>query len=167
MLQSRKTKMARFLAFSNKISTVQKIVLSSSRGQGNFRGPKAKAKDLRLRGQGLQNVSSMPRTSSRTPPLPRTSASLITCNKLSLEGVYLCFVPVKVQRDGKTVLTYAFLDQESTHTALATPMRRTVPTYRTRSITKKAYRTSVPYFLAKIEGYRTYVPYRTAILAWL
>ena len=32
---------ARFLAFSNKISTVQKIVLSSSRGQGNFRGPKA------------------------------------------------------------------------------------------------------------------------------
>ena len=29
---------ARFLAFSNKISTVQKVVLSSSRGQGNFRG---------------------------------------------------------------------------------------------------------------------------------
>ena len=27
---------ARFLAFSNEISTVQKIVLSSSRGQGNF-----------------------------------------------------------------------------------------------------------------------------------
>ena len=27
---------ARFLALSNKISTVQKIVLSSSRGQGNF-----------------------------------------------------------------------------------------------------------------------------------
>ena len=32
---------ARFLVFSNKISTVQKIVLFSSRGQGNFRGPKA------------------------------------------------------------------------------------------------------------------------------
>ena len=32
---------ARFLAFSNKISIVQNIVLSSSRGQGNFRGPKA------------------------------------------------------------------------------------------------------------------------------
>ena len=32
---------ARFLVFSNEISTVQKIVLSSSRGQGNFRGPKA------------------------------------------------------------------------------------------------------------------------------
>ena len=32
---------ARFLAFSNKISTVQKILLSSSRGLGNFRGPEA------------------------------------------------------------------------------------------------------------------------------
>ena len=31
----------RFLAFSNKISTVQKIVLSSSRGHGNFRGLEA------------------------------------------------------------------------------------------------------------------------------
>ena len=32
---------ARFLAFSNEISAVQKIVLSSSRGQGNFRGLEA------------------------------------------------------------------------------------------------------------------------------
>ena len=32
---------ARFLAFSNEISSVQKIVLSSSRGQGNFRGLEA------------------------------------------------------------------------------------------------------------------------------
>ena len=32
---------ARFLAFSKKISSVQKIVLSLSRWQGNFRGPKA------------------------------------------------------------------------------------------------------------------------------
>ena len=32
---------ARFLALSNKISTVQKIVLFSSRGQGNFRGLEA------------------------------------------------------------------------------------------------------------------------------
>ena len=31
----------RFLAFSKKILTVQKIVLSSSRGQGNFRGLEA------------------------------------------------------------------------------------------------------------------------------
>ena len=32
---------ARFLAFCNEISTVQKIVLSSSRGLGNFRGIEA------------------------------------------------------------------------------------------------------------------------------
>ena len=32
---------ARSVAFSNEISTVQKIVLSSSRGQGNFRGLEA------------------------------------------------------------------------------------------------------------------------------
>ena len=43
MLQLRRTKKVsqfstRLLVFSNKISTVQKIVLSSSRGQGNFRG---------------------------------------------------------------------------------------------------------------------------------
>ena len=42
----------------HKILTFQKIVLSSSRGQANFRGL-----DLRGQGQGLQNVS------SRTPPL--------------------------------------------------------------------------------------------------
>ena len=37
----RKFSVRRFLAFSNKISTVQKIVLSSSRGQGNFQGVEA------------------------------------------------------------------------------------------------------------------------------
>ena len=45
-------------------------------------------------------------------------------------------------------------------------LKRTVPTYRTPTITKKAYRTSVPYFLAKIEAYRTVPTYRTAILAF-
>ena len=46
-LQLRKTKKclykfsARFLAFSNEISSVQKIVPSWSRGQGNFRGLEA------------------------------------------------------------------------------------------------------------------------------
>ena len=54
---------ARFLVFSNKISTVQKIVLSSSRGQCNFRGPKAsrprprtggfEAKDFKMCPRGL------------------------------------------------------------------------------------------------------------------
>ena len=54
----------------HKILTIQKVVLSSSRGRPIF-------EDLRPRGQsqgqGLQNVSSRtssrPRTSSRTPPL--------------------------------------------------------------------------------------------------
>ena len=53
---------ARFLAFSYKISTIQKIVLFSSRGQGNFRGSEA----------------SRPR--SRTSPLrprPRTSKCVL------------------------------------------------------------------------------------------
>ena len=36
-----------------------------------------------------------------------------------------------------------------------------LPTYRTHTITKKAYRTSVPYFLTKIEAYRTVPTYRT------
>ena len=34
-------------------------------------------------------------------------------------------------------------------------LKRTVPTNRTRTITKKAYRTTVPYFFAKIETYHT------------
>ena len=55
---------SRFLACFNKISTLQKIVLSSPEDKAIF-------EDLRLRGQGqgLQNVSSRPRTSLRTPPL--------------------------------------------------------------------------------------------------
>ena len=44
-------------------------------------------------------------------------------------------------------------------------LKRTVPTCCTRTITKKAYCTSVPYFLTKIEAYHTNVPYRTATLA--
>ena len=52
---------AMFLAFSNKIATVQKIVLSSSRGQGNFRGLEASRPRPR------------PRTwPSRPRPRPRT-----------------------------------------------------------------------------------------------
>ena len=62
----------------HKILTIQKIVLSSSRGQANFGGleasrPRPRPRlDLRGQGQGLQNLSSRtssrPRTSSRTPP---------------------------------------------------------------------------------------------------
>ena len=61
---------ARFLAFSNKISTVQKIVLSSSRGQGNFRGLEASRPRPRTSKCVLSwTTSSRPRTSTRTPPL--------------------------------------------------------------------------------------------------
>ena len=57
---------ARFLAFSNKISTVQKIVLSSSRGQANFRGLEASRPRPR------------PRTwPSRPRPRPRTSKCVL------------------------------------------------------------------------------------------
>ena len=42
-------------------------------------------------------------------------------------------------------------------------LKRTVPTYRNRTITNKAYRTSVPYFLAKIEAYRTVLTYRIVL----
>ena len=45
-------------------------------------------------------------------------------------------------------------------------LKRTVPTYRTRTITKKAYRT-VPYFLAKIEEYRTVLTYCTVLSSLL
>ena len=41
----------------HKILTIQKIVLSSSRGQANFRG-QGQGLDFRGQGQGLQNVSS-------------------------------------------------------------------------------------------------------------
>ena len=54
----------RFLAFSNEISTVQKYCCPRAEDWAIF-------EDLRLRGQGqgLQSVSSRPRTSSRTPLL--------------------------------------------------------------------------------------------------
>ena len=44
---------------------------------------------------------------------------------------------------------------------------RTAPTYRTSTITKKAYRTSVSYFLAKIEAYRSVLTYRTVLQSLL
>ena len=53
---------ARFLAFSNVILRVQKNCCPRAEHRAIF-------EDLRLRGQELQNVSSTPRTSSRTLPL--------------------------------------------------------------------------------------------------
>ena len=69
-----------------KISTSQKKALSSSRGQGNFRGL-----DLLGQGQGLQNVSSRPRTSSRTPPLTTTMnlVKFVKKHVPSLNSVFL------------------------------------------------------------------------------
>ena len=54
----------------HKILTIQKILLSSSRGQANFRG-------LYLRGQGLQNLS------SRTPPLHHSNKFFLTISSTS------------------------------------------------------------------------------------
>ena len=59
MLKVRKTKKCvcnfsvRFMAFYNEILTVQKIVLSSSRGQGNFWGFEAKVNDFKMCPRGL------------------------------------------------------------------------------------------------------------------
>ena len=56
-----------------KILTIQKIVLSSSRGQTIFEGSRLRGQELDLRGQGQdqgpENVFSRQRTFSRTPPL--------------------------------------------------------------------------------------------------
>ena len=46
-------------------------------------------------------------------------------------------------------------------------LKRTIPTYRTRTNTKKAYRTSVPHFLANIEAYRTVLTYHTVLPSFL
>ena len=42
-------------------------------------------------------------------------------------------------------------------------LKRSVPTYRTRTITKKTYCSSLPYFWAKIEAYRNLLTYSTVL----
>ena len=66
---------ARFLALSNKISRVRKIVLSSSRGRSNFRGLEASRPRLKTSKSLFEDVleAKKPRTSSRTSPLLATS----------------------------------------------------------------------------------------------
>ena len=61
---------ARFLAFFKKILTIQTIALSSAENRAIFEDLRLRGQgqELDLRGQGLQNVSSRPRTSLRTPP---------------------------------------------------------------------------------------------------
>ena len=46
-------------------------------------------------------------------------------------------------------------------------LKRTVPTYRTSTIAKKAYRTCVLFFLAKIEAYRTELTHSTVLPSFL
>ena len=46
-------------------------------------------------------------------------------------------------------------------------LKCTASMYRTRIITKQAYRISVPYFQTKIDAYRTYVPYRNLAFNYL
>ena len=72
---------ARFLALSNKISTVQKIELSSSRGQGNFRG--------------LEASRPRPRT-SKCVLEDSTSAKSVTKNNF--------FIPLMNTRYGQTAV---------------------------------------------------------------
>ena len=85
---STKNVFQKFFQALHKILTIQKIVLSSRRGQANFWGlSQGQGLDLRGQGQGLQNLSSRtssrPRTSSRTPPLPillPTTHLPVTCS---------------------------------------------------------------------------------------
>ena len=65
---------ARFLALSSKISTVQKIVLSSSRGQGSFRGLEASRPRPRTSKCVLQDVL-------EDSPLISKNFVLIYCSK--------------------------------------------------------------------------------------
>ena len=67
---------ARFLALSNKILTVQKTVLSSSRGQGNFRGLEA------------------------SRPKPRTSKSVLEAKDILEDStsVWYCFYEMQLAR---------------------------------------------------------------------
>ena len=51
---------------------------------------------------------------ARVPETNSSETSVVACSHIS-DGVYLCVVPVKVHCKGKTVRTYAFLDQGSTH----------------------------------------------------
>ena len=96
MLQLLKTK--RFLQIFREVSGVfqqnfngskNSAVLEPRTGQfSRTKGFEAKAKDLRLRGQGLQNVSSRPRTSSRTPPLLNNDSLIVARHTATLHSSF-------------------------------------------------------------------------------
>ena len=81
---------ARFLAFSNEISTVQKIVLSSSRGQGNFRGLEASRQRPRTWGFEAKDkdFKMCPRGRPWGQGRPR--------------GLHLCYCSPRLKRIGQT-----------------------------------------------------------------
>ena len=87
--------------------------------------------------------------------LPINQRSQFTHLTSALAVFCLC-----IQKAGAMVKSLGFLIQTTYQRTVLVPLqkRHTVPTYRTRTITKKAYRTSVPYLFAKIEAYRTVLP---------
>ena len=66
---SQKKNKKRFLTFSNKLLTIQKTVLFPAADRAIFEDLRLRGQELDCRGQGqeLQNVSSRPRASPRTP----------------------------------------------------------------------------------------------------
>ena len=77
-----------------------------------------------------------------------------------LASVSLLFFASVYKKLEQCAKSLGFLIQRAYQSTVPVPLqkRRTVPTYRTRTITIKTYRTSVPYFLPKIEAYRTELP---------
>ena len=86
-----------------KILTIQKIVLSSSRAEDKTifedLGLRGQGLDLRGQGQELQNVSSRPKTTSRTPP------QVLSCLKNSLQYSFAYFYSISFCSQ----LTYCWL----------------------------------------------------------
>ena len=69
----------KFFRHLQNFTNSKKILLSSGRVQGNFRG-------LNLRGQGHQNVSSWPKPFSRTPPLIFVISKVFGIEKIRVLG---------------------------------------------------------------------------------
>ena len=85
---------AGFLAFSNKISKVQKIVLSSSRGQGNFRGLEASRPRSRTSKCVLEDSTSG--YNGYLPPVTVTSDVLGQFHVRLFFGLELALVMIRV-----------------------------------------------------------------------
>ena len=82
---------ARFLAFSNKISTVQKIVLSSSRGQGNFQGLEASRPRPRTSKSVLEAMDVLENSTSGKKVYKRSIACGLVWQPLTQSANSSCF----------------------------------------------------------------------------